>query len=91
MNLDEKIKESIKKMENMDFAIPFFNISIFNVHFSLYKIREMYLDFCETNPYRPDGEIPLIFLRMGHLEIVFESKKLYKYLYKKKYNEELDI
>lgn len=87
-NIDDIIEKEVKKAE---IDCPIFSIYIFKVTVFIWRKFDIYLDFLETNPYALDGTIPIIFLRLGFLEISFYSKKIYKYLYKRKYNERLDI
>ena len=92
-SIDEKLNEEII---NIDFnnIVPLFSFKIFGILFSVYKRFEFDIEMLETSPYRTDGKIPLIFLifvDIGFLSLTFENKKLYKYLYRKKYREELDI
>lgn len=90
-NIDEILREEINK-ETIDFSIiPLFSFQLFGVLFSMYKRVEFSIDILETNPYTPDGDFPLIFLDIGFISLTFESKRIYKYLYKKKYGEELNI
>ncbi len=46
------------------------------------------LDICETEPYAPDGDAPFIFVRIGWVEFMFESKTLYKLIYKRRHGYE---
>lgn len=87
-NLDEKIKNAI---EDVEIPLPILNFQVLGVMFSIYKRLEFGISFLETFPYKADGDIPLIFLNIGFAEIMFESKRVYKYLYKLKYKEELNI
>lgn len=43
-----------------------------------------------TNPYRMDGEIPLVFIHLGRVQFFFENKWLYKKVYKYIYGEEIE-
>lgn len=87
-NLDEILK---KEVSTIDIDLPLFSIDILSSTVFTWRRWEVYVDFLETNPYRPDGDVPMVFIRLGFLEISLYSKKLYKFLYKKKYKEELDI
>jgi hypothetical protein len=49
------------------------------------------VNLCETFPYAPDGEVPLIFIDMGRCQITVDSRWLYKTIYERKYGERLDI
>lgn len=87
-NLDEILK---KEVSTVGIDIPLLSLNILSSTVFLWKKWEVYVDFLETHPYRLDGDIPIIFVRLGFFEISLYSKKLYKFLYKKKYREELDI
>lgn len=55
------------------------------------KLFEQENQKTETNlnkpqPYALDGEIPLVFLKIGCIQFCFDSKWLYKKLYKRKHN-----
>ena len=89
-SIDEKISEEILDID-FDNIIPLFDFHIFGVLFSIHKRFEFGIEALETFPYRADGEVPIIFLDIGFLSLTFENKSIYKYLYKKKYGEELDI
>ena len=88
MNLDEKIR---KDMEEVIIECPILDFYIFGTSFLFYRKPELFFDICETHPYAPDGDIPLIFIRLGWLEIIFESKWIYKKVYKRRYGEDLEI
>ena len=49
------------------------------------------VQLCETYPYAPDGDVPLIFISLWYIEFIIESPRLYKWLYNRKYGVELDI
>jgi hypothetical protein len=84
-NLDEIINETIK---NIEIETPLLDFHIFGVLFTIWKTAELSLELCETHPYTPDGDIPLIFVRIGFLDI---NKWLYKKIYDKKYDVNLEI
>jgi hypothetical protein len=89
--IDEILKEAVENAELDDNRNILFDFYLFGVGFYIYNKFESYVEFLETFPYREDGDIPMIFLKLGFIEVTFENKKIYKYLYKRKYNEELDI
>lgn len=39
------------------------------------------MELCLTEPYCPNGEVPLIFIKLGFVEFIVESKWLYRRLY----------
>ena len=64
-----------------DYVYDFYYMGIYVL---LTKSSNFFLDILETYPYKPDGEIPLIFLTIGRVHITFENKFLYSFLYKRK-------
>lgn len=82
MNLDEQIKESISKIE---FPIPAYEFSVGPLSVFVWNKFEFSLEICETEPYAPDGDVPLIMLKMGWIEFLFYSKTLFKLIYKKRH------
>ena len=89
-SIDEVLHEKVNEI-NWDNIIPLFTFHVFGVLFSIYKRFKFGIEALETSPYKADGDFPLIFLDIGFLSLTFENKKIYKYLYKKKYGEELNI
>jgi len=86
----EMIKDSISKVE-IDNTIPLFDFHIFGVGFYINRKPELYFEICETFPYAPDGEVPLIFINVAWFEIIFESKWLYKKVYDRRYGVDLEF
>ncbi len=82
MNLDQQIRESIS---NIEIPLPVYDFSIGPVSIMIWKKFEFHLEICETEPYAPDGEVPLIMLKMGWIEFLFYSKVLFKLIYKKRH------
>lgn len=82
MNLDEQIKEHVSKI---DFPLPVYEFSILGLSVMVWKKFEFSLEICETEPYAPDGDVPLIMLKTGWTEFLFYSKPLFKLIYKKRH------
>lgn len=82
MNLDEQIKNSVA---NVTIPTPSYEFSIWGLSVFVWNKFEFSLEICETEPYAPDGEVPLIMVRTGWLEFLFYSKLLFKLIYKKRH------
>lgn len=82
---DERVREAIDNAPKPEEPIHCFAGG--HVLFLLYKAPKLELDICETYPYAPDGDVPLIFLRLGWFEFLFNNKFIYKTIYKRRYNE----
>lgn len=93
MNNFEEFMKEFEKIRKR--RIPWYNreiyFSIKNVSVLLTFKWEIGIDLCETYPYAPDGDVPLIFISCGFIQFTIESKKIYKYLYDKKYGVDLEI
>lgn len=86
MDFDKIIIDEIKSFE---FNYPVFELGAW---FSIWKQSVGWgVTLCETYPYAPDGEVPLVFIDIGKCQIMLDSPKLYKFFYKRKYGEVLDI
>lgn len=85
MNLDAEFK---KATENVEFPVPIYDRHLFNISFFIWKKPEIHLELVETWPYAPDGDVPMLMIQFGWIEIMFYSKRLYRYFYRKKYNED---
>lgn len=83
------IDQILREIDCTDIDTPIFDFYILGINFSLWKTPELSVTLCETSPYAPDGEVPLIFIRLAYLEIMFYNKPLYNYIYKKKYGWEI--
>ena len=88
MSITDKI---LQEIEANPIVCPIFDFSILGVSFLLWNKPETHLDLCETSPYAPDGDVPLIFIQLAYFEIMFYNKWLYKKIYKKRYGWDLDI
>ena len=67
------------------FDVPLLDFTVGNVTVFVWKKPEFHMTAMETSPYELDGETPLVFIQVGLVEVVFESKTLYKYLYRSKH------
>ena len=76
-------------MDGYDYE-PRIDENFWGINLSVYRKPELYLELCETRPYAPDGTSPLIFMKLGIFHIMFENKRIYNYLYKRKFGCELD-
>jgi hypothetical protein len=81
MNLDEKIRESMK---DVVIPLPVSEIYAFGVSLFIWKEAKFEIDICETEPYQPDGSVPMLFFRFAWFELVFQNKTIYKFFYKRK-------
>lgn len=86
-DIDKKVKADIENIT----IVPVWDFQIFGLGVLFWKNFEFTFDICETSPYAPDGDVPLIFAKIGWVEFIFENKRIYKYVYKKRYGYELDI
>lgn len=62
---------------------PLFHVSIGGVSIFINKSLQWGIEAIETEPYERDGKIPLVFIFLGPLELLFYSERLYKYAYVK--------
>lgn len=71
----------------MDLDCPKFiyDFHFFGLSFLIWKQFKFEIDICETYPYAQDGEVPLIFITIGCLDIIFENKWLYKKIYNRRH------
>jgi len=86
--LDEIIRERIDNTE-FDTLVPIFDFHILGLGIYVNRYSEFSVECLETSPYTPDGDVPLIFIHFGYIQLSFYSKKLYKYVYDKKYGVDL--
>lgn len=83
--------KTLKEMEKAakeaitDFPVPLYDAQIFGVSFFVNRRLDFGLFLVETEPYELDGTTPLIVVQFLWFEFIFENKRLYKYLYNKKY------
>ena len=63
-----------------------FDFYIFGIYVLLWNKFDIGLDILESY-YIADGELPLIFAELGFLYINFESRRIYDFIYKRKYGE----
>lgn len=87
------MRDLFSKFTDIDIknSIPILHFSLFGLSFLIWKDFKFLIEFCETEPYTPNGDIPLIFVQFGWLALVFENKMIYKFMYKRKYGYELEI
>lgn len=84
--ISKAFKELEEKIRKIDIPIPIYDTQIFGLSIWIWKeFHKPELEIVETYPYEPDGTTPLIFARCGWVELVFENKMLYKFLYKRKH------
>jgi len=43
------------------------------------------VELCLTEPYCPNGEVPLVFVMCGFIEFIVESKWLYRKIYERRF------
>ena len=70
----------------MDYEEPLFHFFLLGVSLFVWKSFKFKAEAMETEPYAFDGTIPYVFITAGFFEVMFESKCLYKLLYKRKYD-----
>lgn len=89
--LDEIIQTAMDNTEISEYC-PLFNfyIPIANISIFINKKPNFSFEAIETAPYRLDGEIPMVLINFLWLELLFENKFIYKFLYKQKYGITLD-
>lgn len=85
MNLDEEIRKTISEIE---FDVPIFETYAFGIVLWIWKKPELYAEVVETEPYKLDGEYPMIMIKVAWFEISFDNKRLYRFIYKRKYGRE---
>lgn len=56
---------------------PLWNFHIFGISFLVLKDFDFGVEALETAPYAPNGDIPVVFIRLGFLEVMIENKYLY--------------
>lgn len=56
-----------------------------NTGISLWNRWDWGVLLVETHPYAPDGTYPVVMISFGFVDIDFECKPIYNYLYFKKY------
>lgn len=74
-------------------CIPSYDFSFKRFGFGYYtdNIPEWFtIDLCETFPYAPDGEVPMMFLNIWKLQMWIEWSWLYRKIYKNRYQIELE-
>ena len=81
MNIDDKIKQY---MDGVKVPTTIFEYHKFGVSLFVWKLPEFYVDVIETEPYQLDGSVPLLMIKIGFVELMFENKLLYKIIYKRK-------
>jgi hypothetical protein len=64
---------------------PISNFRIGGLSVFIWRKFTLSLYVLETEPYRMDGEVPMVFLQIGPIEFVFENKFIYKRLYKREF------
>ena len=73
------------ELENVVTPTPLWYGDVLNLSFFIWSKPELNVEVCETEPYERDGSIPLIFLQIGWLEVMFYNHRLYNFLYNRKY------
>jgi hypothetical protein len=74
-------------MQESNFTVPIWELYLTWITVFIWGELEMRLELVETEPYARDGSHPTIMLQLGWVELMFDSKVLYKFLYRKKYGE----
>lgn len=91
-SIDDKMRgislDNIIIDDHLATECPIFNIGSFFTVWN--KSQGWGIEPLITNPYKMDGEIPLVFINLGRVQFFFENKWLYKKVYKYIYGEELD-
>lgn len=84
---EEKLWKGLEEVfRNKDsMPTPILSLHVLNISIQVWKHFKFKIEFLETYPYKIDGEVPMIFVYLGPIELVFENKFIYKYLYKLKY------
>lgn len=82
MKLSEQVNKEIKDLKIPE---PILEFSFFSVSVFVWKYFNIEVDLVESYPYEPDGTTPLIMIQLGFVEFMFENKRLYSYLYKRKH------
>ena len=67
-------------MQDLNVPEPVYCFVLFGITFFVWKKPEMRLELVETYPYAPDGEYPTMMLQIGWVELMFDSKLLYKFI-----------
>jgi len=64
---------------------PIFFKTVLGITLFVWKKFILEKGIITTEPYTWDGDYPIIYFRLGWLELMFENKRLYKFLYKREY------
>lgn len=86
-----KLGRRVKIDTDATIETPLKDFHIFNISFFVWKKSSFHFDILETYPYAEDGDVPAVFVRFSHFEILFYSKLIYKFIYKKRHGVKLDI
>lgn len=81
-HIDKSINDAIRNVKHEE---PLLCFSLWVSTVFIWRSFEVYIEAIETEPYELDGTTPLITLRIGWVEIMFESKQLYRIIYKRKW------
>lgn len=79
------IDDLLKDLEAYSLEKLWMHFTVFGVTFLFWKKWEFGYQLCETEPYARDGDVPIVFLLLGFIEIAVENSWLYRRLYKKRY------
>lgn len=85
--MGKEIRAYLNRVEKPNWYDFYWDVRLGRVTFTLTNTgsNDWFFDMCETEPYALDGEVPLLFVFLGYFWITIESKRLYKYFYKRKY------
>lgn len=84
---EEKLWEGLEEVfkDKDDLPSPIYDFQISGLSILIWKEFRFGVELLETYPYKEDGEVPMLFILIGPIELIFENKWIYRYLYKRKY------
>ena len=80
-----KLDDLNKEIKKVDIPVPLGVFDFLGVSVFIWKKPEVHLELVETWPYAPDGDVPMLMVQFAWFEIMFYSKPLYRFFYKRKY------
>lgn len=75
----------LRETKHPGLLYPLYSHYFFGLYFLIHAKPELYFTALETEPYTPNGDIPVVFIQIAWFEFIFNNLFLYKIFYKREH------